>query len=183
MRQVLFVQGGGQDVHEHWDDKLVDSLRRTLGPGYEVRYPMMPNEADPRFATWQRALETEFAALENGAVVVGHSVGGTILINALADRAPKVALGAIVLIAAPFIGEGGWTSDDIKPRSDLAARLPRGVPIFVYHGDEDEIAPPVHAELYATAIPTAYVRRLAGRDHQLNDDLSEVGSDIRELEA
>jgi hypothetical protein len=30
-RQVLFVQGGGAGVHERWDSKLVDSLRRELG--------------------------------------------------------------------------------------------------------------------------------------------------------
>jgi len=45
----------------------------------------MPNEADPRFATWRVTLEKELAALRDGAVVVGHSVGGTILIKALAE--------------------------------------------------------------------------------------------------
>ena len=27
-RQILFIQGGGVDAHDEWDDKLVDSLRR-----------------------------------------------------------------------------------------------------------------------------------------------------------
>jgi hypothetical protein len=35
--------------------------------------------------------------------------------------------------------------------------------------------------LYAEAIPYARVRRLANRDHQLNNDLTEVASDIRKL--
>jgi len=39
---VLFIQGGGERVHDEWDDKLVDRLRRKLGPGYDVRYPVMP---------------------------------------------------------------------------------------------------------------------------------------------
>jgi len=181
MKQILFVQGGGKDVHEQWDNKLVEDLRRELGTGYEVRYPIMPNEADPQYALWRVALEHEIAALPNGAIIVGHSVGGTILVNVLAERVPDVALGAIVLIAAPFIGDGGWNSDDIEPRSDLATRLPQGVPVFLYHGDKDEIAPISHVALYAKAIPYARVRRLANRDHQLNNDLSEVASDIREL--
>lgn len=182
-RQILFVQGGGEGVHEEWDSKLVESLRRELGPDYEVRYPLMPNEADPKFASWKRRLDKELATLPNGAVVVGHSIGGTIVINVLAKRAPSVALGAIVLIDAPFVGRGGWPSDDIAPRSDLGAHLPTGVPVFLYHGDEDEIAPVAHVDLYATAIPRAHVRRLAGRDHQLNNDLSEVATDIRALDA
>jgi predicted alpha/beta hydrolase family esterase len=89
MKQILFVQGGGKDVHEQWDSKLVEDLRRELGQGYEVRYPIMPNEADPQYALWRVALENEIAALPNGAIVVGHSIGGTILINVLADHAPR----------------------------------------------------------------------------------------------
>src|SRR5262245_10672811 len=166
-----------------WDNKLVDSLRRELGPPYEIVYPIMPTEADPEFATWRATLETEIARLHDGAIVVGHSIGGTILINVLADWHPPIVLGAIVLIAAPFVGRGGWPSDDIEPRSDLAERLPAGVPVFLYHGDKDEIAPVAHAALYADAIPRAKVRRLANRDHQLDNDLSDVASDILELES
>ena len=40
-----------------------------------------------------------------------------------------------------------------------------------------------HVRLYAKAIPRAVVRRLSGRDHQLNNDMSEVGADIRRLGA
>ena len=181
MRQVLFVQGGGEDVHDQWDNKLVDSLRSELGPDYEIRYPVMPNEADPAYAAWKRALEREIAALGHGAIVIGHSVGGTILAHALAERTPQTSLGAICLIAAPFIGAGGWKSDDIEPRSDLAARLPRDVPLFLYQGRNDDTVPFAHIELYARAIPRAHVRRLANRDHQLNNDLSELASDIRRL--
>ena len=125
-----FVQGGGEEVHEKWDAGLVESLRRELGPRYEIRCALMPNEADPKFATWQMALEEQLATLQDGAVVVGHSVGGTILIHTL---------------------------------------------------DNDDIAPIAHVELYAAAIPRARVRRLAGRDQELNNNLSEVASDIREL--
>ena len=178
--QVLFVQGGGDGTHDGWDNKLVESLSKELGPGYEIHYPVMPNEADPSYAAWKAALEREIAALESGAILVGHSIGGTILINVLAERVLEYA-GAIFLIAAPFVGEGGWTSADIKPRPDIAARLAKEVPLFLYHGSEDEIAPFAHVALYAEAIPGAHVRRLNGRDHQLNNNLSEIANDIREL--
>ena len=182
MRQVLFVQGGGEGVHDHWDNQLVDSLRGELGPAYEIRYPVMPNEADPQYAVWKLALQREVAGLTPGAIVIGHSVGGTILIHVLAAWAPRSNLGAICLIAAPFIGPGGWNSDDVEARPDLAARLPRGVPIFFYHGRDDDTVPFAHVELYARIVPRAHVRRLAGRDHQLNNRLSEIATDIRRLD-
>jgi predicted alpha/beta hydrolase family esterase len=181
LRQVLLVQGAGNGVHDHWDNRLADSLRSELGPDYEVHYPVMPNETDPNYTAWKQALEQEFAALSHGAVVIGHSVGGTILINVLAEGMPQASLGAICLIAAPFIGEGGWQTDDIEPRADIAARLLRDVPVFLYHGQDDDTVPFAHVELYARTLPGAHVRRLANRDHQLNNDLSEVASDIRRL--
>ena len=173
-RQLLFIQGGGAGVHDEWDEKLFDSLRRELGDGYEVRYPRMPGEDDPSYARWSAAIRREMTALNDGAVVAGHSVGGTILINALAEQPPEWDLGAIVLIAAPFVGAGGWPGDEFELPYDLGARLPPGVPVHVFHGLQDETAPPSHADLYARAIPQAQLHRLPGRDHQLNNDLSEV---------
>jgi len=178
-REVLFVQGGGPGAHDEWDAKLVDSLRRQLGDGYEIRYPCMPDEDDPSYADWSVAIRREMTALADGAVVAGHSVGGTILINALAERPAERDLRAIVLIAAPFVGAGGWPGDEFETSHDLGAKLPLGVPVHLFQGLEDQTTPPSHADLYTTAIPQAQVHWLPGRDHQLNDDLSEVAKAIR----
>jgi predicted alpha/beta hydrolase family esterase len=120
-KQVLFIQGGRAGAHGEWDSKLFDSLRRELGPGYDIRYPRMPNEADPSYPLWKAALAEEIARLDDGAILVGHSLGGTILINALAEALPRPRLAGVFLIAAPFVGAGGWASDDIEPRADLGA--------------------------------------------------------------
>lgn len=88
-RQLLFVQGGGRGAHDEWDRKLVESLQRELGAEYEIRYPRMPDEDDPSYASWKAALEMEWERLRDGAILVGHSVGGTILVGALAERPPS----------------------------------------------------------------------------------------------
>ena len=178
-RQVLFVQGGGAGAHDEWDDKLVESLKRALGSDYEIRYPNMPNEAEPRYAAWKATLEDELAALDDRAMLVGHSIGGTMLINVLAGQPTGRSFGGVFLVASPFVGHGGWSDDDLKSPRDLGARLPPAVPVHVFHGLEDATAPPSHAELYARAIPQAHVHRLPGRDHQLNDDLSDVAAEIK----
>jgi pimeloyl-ACP methyl ester carboxylesterase len=177
-RQILFIQGGGAGAHDEWDDKMVESLKRELGGEYEVRYPRMPGEADPGYARWSAAIRREIAVLDDGAVVAGHSAGAAILLHSLAGQ-PPAGLEAIVLIAAPFVGEGGWLSDEFELSSDLGARLPPGARVHVFHGLQDETAPPSHADLYAAAIPQAQVHQLPGRDHQLNNDLSEVAEAIR----
>ncbi len=200
-RQILFIQGGGgSNVHDEWDDKLVASLSRELGAGWEVRYPRMPDEDDPSYAKWKPAILQEIAMCScegrspdsfagtgplpsqgNSVVLVGHSIGGTMMVGALAERPPEADLAAIILIAAPFVGEGGWPGDEFELPSDLGAKLPQGVPVHVFHGSEDDTAPPAHADLYARAIPQAKAHRLPGRDHQLNNDLSEVADVIRAI--
>src|SRR6476661_7091204 len=72
-RQILFVQGAGEAVHDAWDAKLVRSLERELGRGYSVRYPRMPVEADPHYAVGKAALLSELDKLEDGALLVRHS--------------------------------------------------------------------------------------------------------------
>src|SRR5215216_2594264 len=118
-KQVLFVQGGGKGTHDEWDNRLVASLERKLGAEYKIRYPPMPNEADPNYSLWKTALKKEFASLKDGAILVGHSIGATILINVLAEEPAESAPSGIFLIAAAFVGNGGWPSEDIKPMSDL----------------------------------------------------------------
>jgi pimeloyl-ACP methyl ester carboxylesterase len=180
-RDVLFVQGGGKGTHDDWDRKLVESLRRELGEGYEIHYPRMPSEDNPSYGSWKAALENVLEKLHDGAILVGHSVGGTILIRMLAEHPSSRQLTAVLLIAVPFVGKGGWSFDELQLPADLGARLPRDVPIHFFHGLADETAPPPHADLYARAVPQAHIHRLPGRDHQLNDDLSEVAASILAL--
>jgi predicted alpha/beta hydrolase family esterase len=177
--QLLLIQGGGADVHDHWDDKLVNSLRRNLGAAYDVHYPRMPEEDAPCYARWAPVIRGEMEALEAGSILVGHSVGGTMMINAFAEDPSRYKPGAIILIASPFVGDDGWPGDEFKLPIDLGTKLPTGLPVHLFHGLADQIVPASHAHLFARAIPKAVVHLLPGRDHQLNNDLSEVASVIR----
>lgn len=179
VRQLLFVQGGGEGTHDDWDAKLVASLKRELGPRFDILYPRMPREDDPSCARWKPALLEALNTLRDGAALVGHSVGGTILLHVLAEQLPAAAVFGVFLIAPPFVGEGGWSSDELQLPRDLGARLPIGLPIHLFHGLEDESVPVAHAELFARSMPQAHIHRLPNRNHQLNDDLSEVAAVIR----
>jgi predicted alpha/beta hydrolase family esterase len=182
MRQILFIQGGGQGVHDEWDDKLVVSLEQALGVRNEIRYPRMPDEQDPSSAAWSPTIRRELDSLTDGAVVVGHSVGGTLLVQALVGDSHRRDLAGIVLIGAPFVGAGGWPGEGFEFSADLGATLPAGVPVHVFHGLEDSTVPPLHAGLYGAAIARAQVHLLPERDHQLNDDLSEVAAALDALQ-
>jgi uncharacterized protein len=116
------------------------------------------------------------------AVLVGHSIGASVLIRFLATGALRHCVAGVFLIAAPFWHDHEvWRWKEAELPVDAASMLPSGVPLFLYHGRADEIAPFSHLELYARTFPHAIVRALDGRNHQLNDDVTEVADDIRRL--
>jgi hypothetical protein len=76
MREVLFVQGAGENVHAEWDIRMVESLRRALGPRYYVRYPRMPDEVDPTMAAISPKSRATLAKLAGCGGTAGHLAGG-----------------------------------------------------------------------------------------------------------
>lgn len=178
MTQILFVHGGGEGAHDA-DARLVASLRASLGPDHGVHYPAMPNEGSPSVAAWSSHLLHELAALPDGSVLVGHSLGASIVLKLLAEQAPPKPLGGLFLIAPPFWGAADWEWSEAVLPADARASLSRLAPIFLYHSRDDEIVPFDHLALYAELMPQAILRVVEGRDHQFNEDLSQVAADIR----
>jgi uncharacterized protein len=180
-RPVLLIQGGGDGAHAA-DAGLAAGLREALGPGYTVRFPVMPDEDEPDYAVWRDVILGEVAAMGDGAVLVGHSIGASVLARMLVDAPfPRRVAGAF-LASGPFWHEHDfWRWDEAALPPDAAARMPRDLPLFLYHGEADAFVPPAHLEMYAQALPHAVVRRLPGRDHQLNDDMRDIARDIRSL--
>ena len=180
IRRVLFVRGGGEGAHEA-DEKLSASLRDALGDGYDVRSPKMPNEGSPEVEAWKCRISEELAAMDGEMVLVGHSVGATILLKWLSEEETKMSVAGLFLVATPYAGTGGWEVGVDVLREDFASRLPKGLPVFFYHSRDDEVAPFAHLTLYKAKLSRATFREFDGRGHQFGDDLSEVAGDIREV--
>ena len=183
-KQVLFIQGAGDGAYQE-DKKLVANLRHTLGSSYEIDYPEMKNEDEADYETWADQIEKSLYKLDDGVIVVGHSVGASTLIKFFCENESEKTVAGIFLIAAPYWGgDMGWTYDGyetlaLPPKID-ASRF-KNVPIFFYHSQDDEVVPFDHLSLYADRFPAATIRDLDGRGHQLNNDLSEVAKDIKAL--
>jgi uncharacterized protein len=184
MRQdVLFIHGAGEGAYAE-DKQLAASLQRTLGPEYTVHCPAMPDEANAPYALWKRQIEQEMSRMQWPIVLVGHSVGASIIMKWMSEQEPRQPLAGIFLLAAPFWGGRGWRYDgyeELALRAAFATRLPQGTPLFLYHSRDDEVVPFAHLALYAEQLPQAIVRALDGRGHQFNDDLTDVAADIMSI--
>jgi len=179
-RQVLFIHGGGGEAFEE-DGALVRSLREVLGPDFEVAYPEMPDGAAPEYGTWSATISRELSALDGGVILVGHSLGASILLKHLSEEQVDEPIAGVFLIATPYWRTVDWNVAEFELREDFPAVLPEDVPIFLYHSRDDEVVPFAHLALYAGRLPGASVREFDDRGHQLGDDLSEVAEDIGRL--
>jgi uncharacterized protein len=179
-KQVLFVHGGGQGAHEE-DKKLAANLRDVLGAAYDVRHPKMPDENRPEYEAWRDQISRELAALDGEVILVGHSLGASILLKYLSEEKVEKHVAGIFLVAPPYWGAEDWEVGEYALQENFASKLPKDLPMFFYHSRDDEWVPFAHLALYAEKLPQATVRGFDGRGHQFKDDLSEVVRDIERL--
>lgn len=99
-QQVLFIHGAGG--YEE-DTKLAVDLQDVLGAAYKVRYPRMPNEDHSGYEAWKQQIVTELAALDDKVILLGHSVGGSILLKFLSEEKMDVPIAGLFLIASPLL--------------------------------------------------------------------------------
>jgi predicted alpha/beta hydrolase family esterase len=179
-KQVLFIQGAGTGAYEE-DGKLVKSLRDRLGSKYNVRYPNMPEEEDQGYEAWKAQISKELDKIDDELILVGHSIGSSMLLKYLSEENVKNSIQGILLIAAPYWGTGGWQMDEFAVDEGSASEILKGPPVFFYHSRDDDIVPFTHLMLHAEKFPQATIREFDGRGHQFNNDLSEVAADIKSL--
>lgn len=179
-KQVLFIQGGGQGAHEA-DGELVVYLQNGLGAEYDVLYPKMPNLENPEYEPWKIQARKELAALDGEVMLVGHSLGGSVLLKYLSEKTSEKSIAGLFIFAAPYWGAKDWQIDEFTLREDFSAKLPQILRIFLYHSRDDEVVPFAHLAHYAEKLPRATVRALDGRGHLFNAGFPELVDDIKSL--
>lgn len=115
MRQVIVIGGG--ETHDTYEDYLdllrhqefnpnssspggwKSNLQEDLGDGYEVIYPRMPTPNNAKWLEWKAYFHNIDDYANNGAVFVGHSLGGLFLLRYLSvyNLEPK----GLLLVATP----------------------------------------------------------------------------------
>lgn len=176
-RQIIFLQGGGSKEDYEADQPLVDSLREHLGPGYDIHYPLLPDDGTPDLGR-RSQIAAHIAAGSDGVLLVAHSFGASMLLACLSELQIERKIGGIFLISTPFWeGTEDWV-EPFKLRADFAGKLDRTIPLFFYHCLDDEEVPVEQLSVYEQQLPWATFRKIPTGGHQLNNDLSIVAKDI-----
>ena len=175
---VLFIHSAGDQSGTEGSGPLVAALRAGLAADTRLAAPIMPKPDAPDAAAWEAALGEHLRQQQTPLVLVGHSLGGSVILRYLADHGIPAGLAGVVLIATPFWGMSDWEAEWALPRGFEArlAGLPR---IVLYHSRDDDIAPVSHVDRYAEALPKALVRKVDGRGHLFADgNVADILADI-----
>ena len=141
-KEVIFIQGAGEGAYKE-DSKLAASLERELGADYRLNYPQMPNENVPDYDVWWPEIRKEITGSNKQIILVGHSIGGYILLKYLCEKnVPDNAIIGICLIAAPYpSGDENWEFEGFALPDNIDTKLPEGSRVFLYQSPDDQIVP------------------------------------------
>ncbi len=175
---VLFIQGGSTGAYDA-DRPLADSLRDELGAGFEVRYPRMVDEDEPDVDAWGRQIDQELDAMP-GDVVVGHSIGASVVLKHLSERVPPERVRGLFLLATPSWGADDfwhWEACTLDPAA--TRRLTGRLPVALYHAADDEAVPFSHLARNHGLVPGASIHEIPEGGHQYANDLGFLARDIQ----
>jgi uncharacterized protein len=181
-REILFIHGAGPQGLFEGSTGLVAYLKEALGKSYWIKCPGMPEPENPRYEHWKQKIEKEMAMIDGEVILVGHSLGGSVLLKYLSEEKFNKPIAGLFLIAAAYWGIKDWEIDEYILQKDFAKKLPPIQKIFLYHCCDDEWVPFEHAGYYAKKLPQANVRMLEGNTHDFSGGLPEIIDDIRSLQ-
>jgi serine hydrolase len=179
-RQALFIHAAGDKRSPDGSGGLIAYLEDHLAGAYEVLSPDMPDPDQPRYRAWTGQIAGELAALNNDPILIGHSLGASVLLKYLSEGAYQGPVAGLFLIATPYWGDQDWEIEWALPE-DFPSRIPPTLRIFLYHSRSDPEVPFAHLGLYQDKLPQATARGLEGDEHSFITGLPELVDDIKSL--
>ncbi len=164
--------------------KWTSTLPEVMGDEYEVIMPPMPNRQNAVFSEWSIWFERHFGYLEDGAVVIGFSLGAMFLAKYLSQNDLPFRPGAIFLLsgayAVPDFDDSDCYDFMVKP-AEVRPLLGKTDNLFVLHSKDDFVVPFEHGVALADALPEAEFITFADKNHFLIEEFPELIEKIREI--
>lgn len=199
MKQIVVIHGGDAfDSYEAYFEHLKEVkvwledferkswkswLYGELGQDYQVFPLRMPNANNAKYSEWKLWFEKYLPFLNDGVVLLGHSLGGIFLAKYLAENQLPIRVQATLLVAPPFDtdNEAGSLGDFVLPGS-LEKLSEHGGAIHIFHSEDDTVVPYQEIDKYANKLPSATLHRFSDRGHFISETFPEVLDVIRNLD-
>ncbi|RZA06745.1 MAG: serine hydrolase family protein [Moraxellaceae bacterium] len=178
---LLFIHSAGAQSGQQGSSPFLKHLRNDLGSDFVIKSPKMPVPTKPSYERWREELDQQFGGDSPPKIVVGHSLGGSVLLKYLSEQTSVSQMVGVFIIAAPWWGAKDWMVEEFMLDKNIAQTLPKHLAIYFYHARNDDVASIQHLTLYANAIPKASVTELKAGGHLFKTGLPELVQDIKAL--
>lgn len=204
-KQVLYIHGG-ESFQKHDDfmermrtvdlwhlqtneagaspKKWRSSLAEDLGEEYEVLMPPMPNKQNAKFAEWSLWFERHFEYLQDGVILIGHSLGAMFLAKYLSTNDIPFKPASVFLMAGAYRLPGFDDTDcgdfliipeEVQPVARKTNQL------VIVHSKDDPVVPYEHGQALSSAIPEAEFISYTDKNHFLIPEFPELTKKIKEI--
>lgn len=182
MKQVFFLHSAGpQGTHEGSSD-FVSWLKAKLSTEYEILHPSMPDPDNPDYNAWKLRLDKEFKYIKGDVALIGHSLGGSVLLKYLTTNQVQFNILGLYLCASPFWGKDtDWQYQPFTLSPDFAKNLPPIKNLHIYHSKDDPFVPFSHAQLYKEELPNSVLHAIEGDSHVFDEGIERLSEDICNL--
>ena len=193
--QILLIHGGTTfDTYDEYlgylksSELTLDKINRPDWKNslqanlldFEVVYPKMPNSKNARYEEWKIWLEKIIPLLQDGVILVGHSLGGIFLAKYLTENSCSKKIDQIHLVAAPYDMEIIKESLADFTLSDTVGGLEKFTDkIFLYQSKDDTAVAYKDVLKYQRDLPGALLQVFTDRGHFLQATFPELVSNIK----
>lgn len=180
--KILFIHSAGPQTDTDGSTGMLERLKDTLGPAYTIIAPDMPNPSNPSYAGWAEDIGISLSGVDN-VILIGHSLGGSILLKYLSEQHPKANVRALYIISSPLWGfDGEWHSDDFELKKGFDNNLPEIGHLALYHSEEDSVVPLKHHTAYRRILDADETKIIKGNSHSFPEGLPNLARSIQKLE-
>ncbi|MCP4354632.1 MAG: serine hydrolase family protein [Proteobacteria bacterium] len=154
MKKVIIIHGTMGSPNGNWFQWLKEELSKQ---GYEVIVPQFPTPEEQNLQNWLEVLNQYIKEIEEGATLIGHSLGGAFILKFLETINFKVGSVYLVSSVIDFIQVSGeeclsktfneLNSTFVENELDWN-KISRNInKINIYHGSNDPYVPVWHSEM------------------------------------
>lgn len=179
--RILFLHSAGPQDHGQGSSALLSFMAKELGMRYKFYAPKIPDPENPAYKTWKTGLEKQLDQIDNEVILVGHSLGASVLLKYFSEVPYQKPIAGLFMVAAPYWGADGWELEEFTLKPNFSAQLASIAHIGIYHSQDDEWVPVAHATHYQAKLPAATVRIFRDRGHNFDAGLPELIEDIKAL--
>lgn len=167
--------------HKDWKDTLVSKL----GENYEILMPRMPNGTNARYEEWKLWFNRISEVLNDGLILIGHSLGGIFLAKYLSENSFPKKISAVILVAAPYDdaegADGKESLEDFGLLPSLKKFTKQVAKIYLIHSKNDPVVPFAQLAKYQKSLPNAEVFTFENREHFNQETFPEIIKIIKSI--